>query len=331
MKRFFVLISVAVLLLGSCAKYTNEGVNDTAVAFLKSWLKKNHPDAKATGRGVYILENIPGKYQMGSKDAYPYILLDYVLTDLEGNIKDYTDAKTAQQLGEFKEVNTYTPQPYYRGEGGLPAGIEDAIEGMDIGGTRKVVIPGWLDTPQQYKTEQEYMDNVTGNTGIYYLTLRDQINDITKWEADSLGSFVFKNYGINPKDSLAFGYYFLSLDKPSDAEMPTDTTFNINYTGRLLNGQVFDTTIRDTAVVHGIYSKNKDYTTSSVQMAENFKEITLDSSAIIEGFSYTLSKMHPGERALGMFISLYGYSNTGSGKTIPPLSPLIFEIEIVKK
>ena len=331
MKRFFVLISVSVLLCASCAKSAQDGLNDSALRYFRSWMEINHPDAVSSGRGVYILENVAGKEAMGSVDSYPYILLDYTCRDLKGNIVDYTEAGTAQILGEYEDIYTYTPQPYYRGEGGLPAGLEDAIAGMDVGGERTVIIPGWLDSATQYDTEEEYIQNVSGDDAIYQIKLVEQIEDITKWEADSLDAYVARHYGLSPSDTLAYGFYLLKTAGPEEPrDMPTDTTLNINYTGRLLNGKVFDTTIRDTALVHGIYSSSNDYDTSSVAMAEDYTDITLDSSSIIEGFSYTLSKMHPGETVLGMFISQYGYSYTGSGKTIPPLSPLIFEIQIVE-
>ena len=113
-----------------------------------------------------------------------------------------------------------------------------------------------------------------------------------------------------------------------------DTTIYINYTGRLLNGRVFDTTVADTAKMYGIYSSSKTYSPISVQYNhDDYTGITITSNktSVIDGFSYMLWRMGPFEEGTGIFLSKLGYASSGSGSAIPAYSPLRFDIEVVEK
>ena len=63
-----------------------------------------------------------------------------------------------------------------------------------------------------------------------------------------------------------------------------------------------------------------------------------DESEVIAGFAMTLADLmySPSDNTwkdsvTGIFISALGYNYSGSGASIPPYAPLIFEIEIVDK
>lgn len=332
MKKAIFLILASAIVLGSCAKKAAPGLNDSTRESFMAWMKLHYPDAKASGLGVYIIENEPGGIVLGSESEYPYVSLDYVYYDFYGDIMGYTEEVIAKQLGEYSEGVAYTPQIFFRGENGMNMGMRNAISGMDVGGERLVVIPGWLNSSAVYETEEEYLANVSGKDGIYRFKLREQIKDIEKWELDSLNRYVARNYKLAPKDSLKKGFFYVRTGEPeSDKEFPKDTTIKINYIGRLLNGQVFDTTIKDTAIFYGIYKSSATYGPTSVTFAEDYKEIKLGESTVIDGFAYTLSKMHPGEKGSGIFYSALGYGNSGSGNSIPAYSPLRFDISIERK
>ena len=332
MKKAILIILSSVMLFGSCARKATPGLNDSARESFIAWLNRHHPDAKSSGHGVYIIEDTPGGAVLGSEREYPYVSVDYIYYDLLGDILGYTEEAVAKQLGEYSENAVYTPQIFYRGENGMNVGMRDAISGMSIGGERLVVIPGWLTGSEEYDTEAEYLANVSGKDGIYRFKLREQIKDMEKWELDSLNSYVARNYKLAPKDTLRKGFFYVRTGKPeSEKEFPKDTTFKIDYIGRLLNGRVFDTTIKDTAIVYGIYKSSATYGPVSVTFAEDYKEIKLGGSTVIDGFSYTLSQMHSGESGSGIFYSSLGYGASGSGNSIPAFSPLRFDISIVGK
>ena len=110
MNRIFLTITyiaAAIAAIG-CAKTETIGPNDAYKRYFDAWMHINHPDAKASGLGIYIIEDNQGSGIKVGEEGY--ILVDYRQTDLEGNISAYTDALTAQQLGEYSKTTYYGPK-----------------------------------------------------------------------------------------------------------------------------------------------------------------------------------------------------------------------------
>ena len=148
------------LMFSGCAKHVASGVNDAEKRYFDAWMQINHPDAQPSGLGVYIIDEEKGdgiEVQDGG-----YALVDYTITDLEGNISSYTEKITAKQLGEFDTTYFYGARFQSTGKGTLAMGVFEALAGMKAGGYRRVVVPSWLMSSSIYETEQEYLDNTTG-------------------------------------------------------------------------------------------------------------------------------------------------------------------------
>jgi FKBP-type peptidyl-prolyl cis-trans isomerase FklB len=219
----------------------------------------------------------------------------------------------------------------------MPAGLAEALIGMKEGGRKKVIIPSWLMSHMSYETEEEYLASSSSSAStIYDITVRTYTDSIQLHEINLIEDYIKKNPQIfNSKmvnDTTGFYYQPLS-ENISTEKFEKDTTIYINYTGRLLNGLVFDTTIEKVAKDNGIYSSSRTYGPTEVNWGEKYDDITLGSSksTVIPGFALTLWHMHPMEKGMGVFYSPLGYSFNGSGSSIPGYAPLIFEIEIVAK
>lgn len=335
MKRIISPLVVVALLVCACAKTAQQNVNEVNKRVFDSWLSIHYPDAKKTELGAYVIEDVPGTGEsLSDVEKYPYLRMDYTLYDLNGDVQSTTFVKMAQQIGLYTEGKHYAPEIVYRGANGIVAGLEESLSQMRIGGRRKVIIPGWLSTKQRYDTAEEYLQKASGSAAIYYVEPVEAIADIEKWELDSLDSYVTRNFpSVTPKDTLKKGFYYVCTvpsEKP-DIKFNKDTTIYINYIGRLLDGTVFDTNIRDSAIFYGIYKPGGSYSPSNVTVKENYTEIKMGDSSIIDGFAYAISKMHPFEKGSAMFYSVYGYGTSGSGNSIPAYSPLRFDLEVVKK
>ncbi len=352
----FVTIAVTALFLGSCATHTHTGPNDANKRYLEAWLQVNKIDAEPSGRGIYILEDEEGNGAEVKTDGY--IFIEYTATDINGSIRSYTNKEIAQQLGVYNPSYYYGPEITTSFSGNIYAGLSDMLLGMKVGGHRKAIIPSWLLSYKNYATEEEYLNQATSSsTLIYDLRVKDFTTDISKWEIDSIGRFfsnsqilidgiaadkIFVNTDgtvMTAADSVSRGFYYKQLVAPSSKEaFQSDTTIYINYTGRLLNGQVFDTTIEDVAKDHNIYSSSKSYAPVQINWPntkenEEHDKITMGTSesSLVGGFTKTLWQMKAMEKGMGVFYSELGYTYSGSGQLIPAYSPLIFEIEIVKK
>lgn len=321
-----------------CAKAVKVGPNEAEERYFNAWMKINHPDLKATGSGIYVLEETEGNGAVIAEDNYVYA--NYTVTDLEGNISTYTEKEVAEQLGKYVASDYYGPKVLTTFENTIPAGLGEAIIGMKVGGTKKVIIPSWLMTYNTYDTAEEYLENESsGTSSIYEIEITDVALDIAKHEIRQIEQYFADNgdiFGKTPPDSLTghYGCYYKQLQPPADNDttsFPSDTTIYINYTGKLLNGQVFDTTIERVAKDNNIYSASRTYEPTSIQWAEEYTDLTMGTSgsSVISGFALTLWQMRAMEKGIGVFYSPMGYSYNGSGSSIPPYAPLIFEIEIV--
>jgi FKBP-type peptidyl-prolyl cis-trans isomerase 2 len=357
MNRFFLIITyiAAAIAAVGCAKTETIGPNDAYKRYFDAWMHVNHPDVKASGLGIYIIEDSQGSgAKVGEKG---YVLMDYRQTDLEGNISSYTDVLTAQQLGEYSKTTYYGPKFLTTTKTTLPAGLQNAVIGQPAGTSRKVVIPSWLMSYKAYESEEDYLnpplkkneeyDASSFSNTIYEFTIVDYTEDIEQWQIDSIGRF-FDNRkvqidskpaadvfaGMTAADSTSRGFYYKQLKAPKDTVTFTkDTTVYINYVGKLLNGLVFDTNIERVAKDNNLYSATATYKPMQINWGEKYSDITMGSnkSSMIGGFAQTLWRMKAMEKGVGVFYSNLGYGYSGSGSGIPAYAPLIFEIELVEK
>ena len=337
MNRLSIIIcaAAAATLMASCAKNETTKPNEASKRYLEAWMKIHHPDAVKSGLGIYILEEKSGTgKEAGDPSEYPYAYVSYTATDLDGNIKESTEESVAKQLGTYDPAkNHYGPVIRLRNSTALTAGQEMVLNTMRVGGTRKAVIPGWFNTKTvRYDSEEGYLNNVTGDDSILSVELHEVIPDITQWQLDSMARYMIHTFHALP-DSLKYGFYYFQLVPPTDTtSFANSATVYINYTGRLLNGQVFDSTSEKTAKDAGIYSTSGSYSPMKVNMADEYTDITFNTgsstASFVDGFSYCLSRMRTGERGICIFYSDLGYQGSGQGM-IPAFSPLRFEIEMI--
>ena len=328
MKRFSILvIAAAAVLCVSCARSEQSGVNDANKRYFDAWMKINHPDAVRDGLGIYILEETVGTgIPAGKSDEYPYAYISYTTTDLDGNVTETTDADVAKQIGTYNAASKYYgPIIRPRNSTALTAGQDMVIDPMRVGGTRKAVIPGWFNTTTvRASSEDEYLKKVTGSDVILTLTLHDVIKDLTAWQLDSISRYLTRTYK-HPVDSLKYGFYYIQTQPPTDdTEFSSGDKVYVNYTGRLLNDNVFDTSDADTAKDAGIYSSGKSYEPLEVTFNEDYEEMT----DVVKGFALCVSRMLKGEKGTCIFYSNLGYESTAKG-LIPAFSPLRFDIEML--
>ena len=99
----------------------------------------------------------------------------------------------------------------------------------------------------------------------------------------------------------------------------TGDTVSVNYVGKLLNGQVFDSNIEAVAKMSNLDQPGRTY--------EPIK-FPVNTSQVIKGWDEGLLLLHEGEKAIFIIPSALAYGNEGSGP-IPPASTLVFDVELV--
>lgn len=328
MKKSLTIVSAfaAVLLCQSCSKVEMPGKNDGSKRFFESWIKINHPDVSKDGSGLYVLEESTGSGKaVGDITENPFVAIEYTVTDLEGNITETTDARLSQQIGTYSEAGYYGPVTVMRGANQMKAGMEMMIEGMKAGGIKKAAVPGWFDTKYRFNTEEDYFTQVSGTDYIYTVKVDEVISDLNAYQIDSIESYIRHNFKA-PADSVMYGYYYIQTQAPTDtATIEKSSKVYVNYTGKLLNGAVFDTNDEKTSKDNKLHTSGKTYEKYEVELAEEYQDMST-----VQGFSYCVWNMKKGEKGICIFISDLGYGGSEQS-SIPAFSPLAFEIEMLGK
>ena len=109
------------------------------------------------------------------------------------------------------------------------------------------------------------------------------------------------------------GYYLDIRTQGKGKEIRQGDTVSVNFTGRFLNGAIFDSNTKT----------GKPYT------------FILDKGEVIDGWYLAFQRMHEGDQAMLIVPSSLGYGNEGLKRQnglnyiIPPFSTLIFDIEVL--
>jgi FKBP-type peptidyl-prolyl cis-trans isomerase FkpA len=105
----------------------------------------------------------------------------------------------------------------------------------------------------------------------------------------------------------ASGLYYVVKEKGNGAQPQTGQTVVVHYTGKLLNGTKFD---------------------SSVDRGSPF-EFKIGVGQVIQGWDEGIALMKVGEKGTLLIPSGLGYGPRGAGGAIPPNSVLIFDVELI--
>ncbi|MDR1974347.1 MAG: FKBP-type peptidyl-prolyl cis-trans isomerase [Bacteroidales bacterium] len=136
---------------------------------------------------------------------------------------------------------------------------------------------------------------------------------------DSLINNYLKEHKLNAKQTES-GLYLVSVRSGSGATHAVGETVSINYIGKFLNGQIFDGNWESELKKEGINTEGRRFNPLSV---------TVGSGQVIPGFEEAIMMMKKGGRATVILPSSLAYGAQGN-QVIPPYTPLVFEIEILK-
>ena len=149
-------LALAALLCG-CAKEPVSQANFTNKLNFDAWVHVNHPSAVAAGNGIYILDEQPGTGAAWDAENDLFAYLDYTVTNFDGIVSSTTSERIAKKVGTYDKSYYYGPRMQLIMEGNSVAGLDDALVGMRVGGTRTVAIPSWLQTTLRYDTADKYL------------------------------------------------------------------------------------------------------------------------------------------------------------------------------
>lgn len=144
-----------------------------------------------------------------------------------------------------------------------------------------------------------------------------QADSLKKIEQERISSYLEEN---NWENKDIEGIYYKELVKGVGEKAKNGDKVKVNYTGQLLDGKVFDSSLEDVAKENGLYNPARKYEPI---------EFTLGAGQMIRGFEIAARQMSKGTRAMVLIPSSLAYGNRDMG-TISPYSPLVFTMELVE-
>lgn len=347
MKKYFLtsfaIVSVLLIFTFSCSKEKDLSEREIQEKILDAYIAVNYPNAQKLESGLTILKIEQGTTPPPTDLEGAYI--HYSTYTLDGICQSTTDSLKAKQLGTYAAENYYGPTLFILNKYYSTEGMIELLKQVGKGGHVKAIIPPWLTGKYDKKSNGGSSSGAKQSmvNTIYDIYMGDIVKEITKYQIDSIESYSRIHYapGI---DSTTYGFYIKNFTHPSGVPdkdtIEASTKVNVWYIGRLLDGYIFDTNIRDTAKKYKIYNASSDYSALSVEiletaamMNEGGKSSSSDSESgsmsLILGFCKALKKMTIGDHAVTFFVSGLGYGADGTmdnGSGVPWYAPLRFDI-----
>lgn len=193
-------------------------------------------------------------------------------------------------------------------------GLDEGVKLMSQGAKFRLILPPEL----AYGNESYY--GVPANSTI---TLDVELTEVQS-NSNVMNELAQLEQYINDSSVTAEptvnGMYYIEQQEGDGTEAEYGDVVKVNYTGRLLDGTVFDTNIESVAIEHELYSDSQSYTPM---------EFELGSRSIIAGFNEGIDLMKQGGTAQLIIPSYLAYGRQAHG-SVPAFSTLIFDVELVE-
>ncbi|MBD3750209.1 MAG: FKBP-type peptidyl-prolyl cis-trans isomerase [Sphingobacteriales bacterium] len=230
-----------------------------------------------------------------------------------------------------KSTQTLVQKPAYPGD------LFYAIKMLNVGDSATIKI----DLDSAAAKGQPRPQNIKGRYIIYNLKIdkvihkdtanqqafQDAIQAFFKVEADkakSLESGKIKKYIDDNKlkvEKLPSGLQMAIVTEGNGEKPVAGDSVQVNYTGRLTSGKVFDTSLEDVAKKENVFNPGRPYKTL---------DLIIGKGNVIAGFDEAILNMKKGEKAIVLIPSSLGYGDRGMpGGMIGPFTPLVFELQLV--
>lgn len=146
----------------------------------------------------------------------------------------------------------------------------------------------------------------------------NEIEKLKTGEENRIESFLKADKNDYSKTESGLRYYF---SKKGTGVMPEpQDTIVVHYTGKLLSGKVFDTSIEEVAKKEGLYNEMRDYQPVP---------FVIGVGQVIPGWDEGILLSPNGSDVILVIPSNLAYGEQGEMRAgIPPFAPLIFEISI---
>ena len=272
------------------------------------YLEDNDLEAQKTVAGYYVLRDVENSGGKLVEDG-DVVSVYYRMSLLNGNKVDSAVVNSDIPVKFGYDTDLFTL---------LPSGLNVGIGSMRVGEAFRFFLPSNL-AFGTYSYRQLIPSNAIFIVEVEVASIQSD-EDQEQIEEDIILAFI-ENQQLEGVESLSSGLFFKSLSPGSGDTPRNGNRVEVLYTGRFLNGSVFDKT-----------DNNKPF------------PFTIGSNAAIAGFEEGVKKMREGEKALLIIPSHLAYGATLQvipeqiredlinkqfiNNSLPPFSIIQFEVEI---
>jgi FKBP-type peptidyl-prolyl cis-trans isomerase FkpA len=299
------------------AQTQEEVDNETAVknmemekeemANLQAYVVKNNITVQPTTTGIYYLETKKGTGKSAFNDGY--VTAHYTVYLLGG-----------EKL--FSTIERGEPVDFKFGSQFENKGFQEVISMMKEGGKATAIVPSAMAFGAQgagsvvppfstlyYEIELvKILSNDEFEKKQAERTAKKQAESAQKEKGEGAAIQKYlKDNNLTPTTTLPNGLIYVEKQAGKGPKAVNGKKVKVDYTGKLLNGTVFDSS-----------AGKKPY------------QFTLGHKEVIEGWDLGLVLMNEGGKATLIIPSKLAYKDKGAGDVIPPFSPLVFDVELVE-
>ena len=272
---------------------------------LNKYLATNNITTKPLASGLYFIESVAGS---GNKPKTgDMVKINFAVSLIDG-----------KEL--FSTVKNGGPMPVEIGKPFENKGFEEAVAMMKKGGKAKIIVPSSLAFGEQgrgqmvapFTTLLYDVEIVDIKSKAEYEKEKAQAQKIleqaaskSKAEEPVLIQKYIKDNNIITKP-LASGLYYIETKKGTGAKAAKGKSVSVHYTGRLLNGNEFDSSVGKTPF-----------------------DFVLGQGQVIPGWDEGIALMSVGGKAKFIIPSSLAYGTQAMGDKIPAYSTLVFEVELI--
>lgn len=280
---------------------------------------------------MYHHTQIKAQTKLKTKNGLEYIVLNTQLGAKKGKIGDF--AKINVTLKNYKDSLIFERlfekeliKDVQKGD------VKEIMQYMAEGDSVLCTVPAdtlFKNTPPQQRPA--YFPE--GTDMKYYLKMysiktmeeikaieEEKIKTIKLAETAKIKEYALKNK-LQLMSTPSGLHYVITKKNPIGVQAKGVVNIAANYTGQLLNGIIFDTSIKEVAQKAGKFTEGRPY--------EPLK-FTLGKGQVIKGWDEGLALLRTGEKAILIVPSYLAYGERAAGADIPANSILRFDVELTQ-
>jgi FKBP-type peptidyl-prolyl cis-trans isomerase len=286
----------------------NQQLEQEEMVKLQAFIQSNGITVQPSEKGVYYIETKKGTGKSPATDTYASV---HFSVNLLGGDRLFSTYDSGEPV-EFKMGSQFENM-----------GFQEAVSMMKEGGKANAIVPSSMafgpngagNVVPPFATLYYDLELVDVMTNEEYDKKQQQFEakkeaDMAKLvkEEDAAIQKFLKDNNLTPKTILPSGLVYIENQAGTGAKPADGKKVKVHYTGKLLNGTVFD---------------------SSIERGQPI-EFVLGRRQVIEGWDTGIALMNEGAKGILVIPSRLAYKDRAQGNSIPPNSTLVFDVELVE-